>query len=192
MPQLLSLDGTPGAAAQRRRIRYVDKFLQRRLLAALVVVEIALVAGAIWLMHGRLSALINDNLYRAHLANTGPLTGQLLNEALPLIVAFVVINLVALLIVDGIWHRHFKALLQDFTGLMDKTKALDFSPDPGAMAPHEVVALTLKHRERERIRLASLRVQVNALAAELPPLAENRSPQRTQDALLELQKLLRV
>jgi hypothetical protein len=59
-------------AHHRRKIHFVDETLQKFLLIGLVLLETGLAAGLTWLMFSRLNQIIEDNLYRVHLADGVP------------------------------------------------------------------------------------------------------------------------
>jgi len=83
-----------------RKIRYIDETLQKLLLIGLVLLEAALAAGLAWMMYQHLNQIIEDNLYRVHLADDVPMLTQLMHEEFILLGLFFAVNLIALLTVD--------------------------------------------------------------------------------------------
>ncbi len=175
------------AAGHRRHIHYVDKSLQQWLLAALVILEAGLVAAMVWLMHWRLSRIIEENLYRVHLAKAAPLLNQLMQEAPLLLGVFMLANVIALLLADGIWRAHVDSLLRSFMTLVGKTGRLDFSADPEMSGRHRLLDLAEAHRVRERNRLAAIREHMAKLDAELSAAGD---PRNLRELLSGLNKLV--
>lgn len=174
------------AARHRRHIHYVDKTLQKWLLVGLVILEAGLVVAMVWLMHWRLSRVIEENLYRVHLAKAAPLLNQLMLEAPLLLGIFMLANAIALLLADGIWRGYINSLLRDFMTLVGKTGRLDFSADPRVGGRHRLLDLAATHRVRERNRLAAIREQMARLDAELSGANDPRSLRELLSGLREL------
>lgn len=177
----------PQRAAHRRKIHYVDKTLQKWLLAALVILEAGLVAAMVWMMHWRLSQIIEENLYRVHLAKAAPLLNQLMQETPLLLGIFILANVIALLVADGIWRGTINSLLRSFMALVGKTGRLDFSADPETSGRHRLLELAGTQRARERLRLAVIREQTAGLDAELSGAGD---PRRLRELLNGLNKLV--
>lgn len=147
----------------QRKIHYVDESIQQALLVGLVVLEVALVAGLSWLMWQHLNAIVEDNLYRIHLAEAQPILNQLLQEAARLLGIFVAVNAVALVLVHLLWQRHVRSILVAFGRLMAKTRALDFSADAPLQQRHQLLDLTGAQRDADRQRLITVRSLVQRL-----------------------------
>lgn len=175
----------PADPRRARRIHYVDERIQKWLLVALVVLEVALAGAAVAVLDWRLSGVIEDNLYRVHLAEAEPLLGQLTLAAVNVLGVFVAVNAIAVLAADAIWRYYVNSVVHDFMALIGKTGDLDFSPDPEATR-HEVLALAAAWRARERARLAEIRVQVGRLDAGVSAGADSRSMQEALNRLHEL------
>ena len=103
----------------RRKIHYVDETIQKFLLIGLVLLETGLAVGLAWLMFRHLNQIIDDNLYRIHLADTAPILTQLIHEAVILLGIFTVANLAALVLIDFIWRRYIYSILFFFKQLME-------------------------------------------------------------------------
>ncbi len=176
----------PADPVQRRRIHYVDEAIQKWMLAALVTIETTLSGAAVWLMHWRLSEVIEQNLYRVHVSVSVPLLSQLLQETYLLLAMFLMINLILLLAAQAIWARYVDCVLLDFSALIDRTRQLDFTSDPQAVR-HEVVDLAKSWRARERERLAGVRQQMSGLAA---LVAAGGDAGQARDTIGRLRRLL--
>jgi hypothetical protein len=166
----------------------VDHSVQRSLLVGMVLLEVALVAASTWQLHSHLNELIEESLYRVHHAVTGPMLSLLLTEALRILGAFIALNLVALLVAEGIWTLHKGRVVKAFAQLIEKTRHLDFSGDAEADRDHEVLELALAWREGERARFASIRERV----AKLRELASaGRDPEEVKTSVRSLGAHLR-
>jgi len=158
----------------RRRRRYVDAKLQKGLLAVLVMVETTLVALSLWLVYLHLNKLIEDALYRVHLAKTGPMLPVLLHDVFFIFSIFVVANAAILLAVIGLWCRHVNFITGEFGNLTRKTGKLDFSPDLGIRRKHELLTHTGNWRAKERVRFTRIREEAATLERELCNGADTR------------------
>lgn len=174
------------SACHQRKIHYVDAALQKWLLVALVMLETGLVGASVWLLRRHLNAVIEDNLYRMHVAAAAPMMTQLMHEAFLVLGLFVIVNVIALLVAHGIWHRYVYSVLRDFMALVGKTARLDFSPDPDSDRRHEVLALAGTWRARERARLAAIREHLTRLDAGVSGGSPPQSVRNTLDGLNEL------
>lgn len=177
----------PQRPAYRRRRRYVDSSVQRSLLLALMTLEVGLGAASIWLLHWRLVHFIEDSMYRMQVNHAGLTLMRLVVEGFPVLVLFVVANLLALTLVAGLWSARENLVLQDFVKLMEKTRELDFSADPEPRRQHQVLKLAWAWRARERTRFAALREQLANLQDAQP---SDQSLQDLRVALTRLDQLL--
>ncbi len=168
-------------------MHYVDRSVQRSLLVAMVALEVVLVAAATWQLHWHLNELIEESLYRVHLADAGPTLVQLTTEAAGVLSMFIAVNVVALLLAEGIWSRHENLVLRKFTALIDKTRRLDFSRDTEPLRRHEVIAAVLAWREAERARLSAIRERVGKLDA---AVSGDYDPQGMREALAGVTALM--
>ncbi len=177
----------PTRPAYRRRRHYVDSSVQRSLLLAMMTLEVALGAASIWLLHWRLVHFIDDSMYRMQVAHAGPTMLRLVAEGFPVLVLFVLTNLLALTLVAGLWSARENLVLRDFTKLMEKTRKLDFSGDPEPRRQHQVLKLATAWRALERARFAALREQLADLEGAEP---SDQSLQNLRVALTRLNQLL--
>lgn len=176
-----------GPAGYRRHIRYVDETLQKVFLIGLVLLEAVLAIGLAWLMYQRLNQIIDDNMYRVHLADAVPMLSQLMHEALVLLAIFLAVNVLALVLVDFVWARYVHAILRLFMQLMEKTRRLNFSVDSTISERHQVLDLAKTQREQDRARLTQIRQQVAALAL---AVQENKALPDAQAQVKAISELL--
>ena len=174
-------------STHRRRMHYVDRSVQRSLLVAMVALEVVLVVAATWQLHWHLNELIEENLYRVHLADAGPTLTQLMPEAFGVLSVFVAVNVIALLIAEGIWSRHGNRVVRELSALIEKTHRLDFSGDGETHRQHEVLDKALAWRAGERARFVAIREQLAKLEA---AAAGGKNLQEAGPALHDVRSLL--
>lgn len=171
----------------QRHLHYVDRSIQRSLLVAMVTLEVTLVAAAIGFAYWHMIQLIDASMYRMNVAQSGPTMMLFAEEGLWVLGLFAVLNVFALMVASGIWSHHENLVLQDFTNLIEKSRALDFSGDADVLPQHEVLALTLAWRARERTRFTAIRDQLAKLEA---ALSADKSSEDVRTAVDSLNKLL--
>lgn len=169
------------------KIHYVDEALQKFLLIGLVVLETGLAAGLAWMMFWRLNQIIEDNLYRVHLADAVPMLAQLMHEALIMLGIFSAANLIALVVVHFVWRRYVYSILNLFKLLMGKTYHLNFTADPEVSDRHQVLDLAETQRDQDRIRLTAIREQLSRLE---PAMLTANDGHAIHDVLKALDELL--
>ena len=140
-----------------RKIRYIDFRVQKRLLIALVALEVVLLCIAGGALLYRLNIIVDENLYRIHFADQPSMFYVLFSEALQIVGALVAINLVALLIADRIWSHYVNGIMSCLRSLLSRTRELDLRPEAAAPHLHKVLELALAWRETERSRHMALR-----------------------------------
>jgi hypothetical protein len=185
------MNTNPGNASSsprhRRRIVYVDSEVQRPLLVILVLLEVTLVFVFALLAYEHFNALIDESLFRVHIAEPGPVWKRLASEGVWMMGLFAAINVIALAIAAGFWSRRQHFVLQEFNKLNRKTAALDFSSDAPVRQPHGVLSLTLAWRTSERARFEEART----LAANLRSLVLRESrPEEVENTLKNLKSCL--
>ncbi len=148
-----------------RRKKCIDESIQVPLVVALVLLEISLACAAAGLLYLRLDAVIDENLYRIHLAGTETMLGQLLRQAAVVLGAFVAVNAAVLLAADWIWRRRVNRIVRELILAVRKASSLDYTPDPAIAGTHPALALAANWREKERARLWGIREAATGLDA---------------------------
>jgi hypothetical protein len=149
--------------------RLVDHTLQRSLLIALVLLETALTALAIWLLYRALGQVMDENMYRIHFPRHASAMGALVSAGTPLLAAMLGANVLALIAADRIWAWYVHGILAALGRSMRAARALDFSPHPaGTRLQHAVLELAAAWRADEARGLACLRARLAALPDGLP------------------------
>ncbi len=178
---------SPPRPAYRRKLHYVDKSVQRSLLLAMVALEAVLVAASTWFVYRHLSDLLDESLYRVHLVPAGPTLAALAQDGFGVLGLFALLNVFALLVAEAIWSRHENSVLHDFALLIGRTRNLDFCSDTATPRRHEVIALALAWRARERSRFATIRDEVRKLEA---AVSAGASANDLRTSLQSLKKIL--
>ena len=179
--------GVHANVRHRRRIHYVDERVQKWLLVALVVMELALAGAAVGALYWHLSGVVEENLYRVHLPAAEPLFDQLMLGAQKVLGIFILINVIGLLLADAIWRHYVNFVVNDFMALIGKTGELDFSSDADAARGHEVLVRVRSWRTRERNRLVAIREELARLEDEVSGRGDSR---HLRDLLDNLGKLM--
>ncbi len=165
----------PRAPGNRRRMRLVDHALQKSLLIALVVMEVVVVAVAIWALYRSLGKIVDDNTYRVHFHGSVDVLSQLISEGTPVLASMLAVNFVALLLADRIWAFYVYGILGQLDGLMLAATRRDFSTPPGSAFDHAVLEQALLWREAEAARLSLLRQTLAAMPPTLPQAPAERA-----------------
>lgn len=158
----------------RRSILYVDHTLQKWLLVAMVVLETALTAFAIWGLYRALGAIIDDNLYRIHLPENDSTLHRFLIEGAKVLAVTGVVNLAALIAADRIWAAYVNRIVLGLDKIMLAAQRLDLQPQAGIKRLHAVLDQALRWQRAEALRLRRIRYSVRHLPDRLPESAQER------------------
>lgn len=153
MPNATPQPGPP----HQRKIHYIDHVLQKRLLIALVILEVIVVSIAGAILYIRLNTIVDESLYRIHFAGQPSIFTVLLKESLLILGGLVAANLAALFIADRIWSHYVRSILLALCGLLSSTRDLDLRADADIPQRHKVLVLALAWRRTERARHLALR-----------------------------------
>lgn len=171
--------------SHRRRIRFIDVSLQRWLVVGLITAEVAFVAGDVWILHGDLQSVLQEQLYRIHIA-PAEARQAFRREILEHLGIFALANLVLLSIVESGWALRVARVVRRFNELIGRSRELDYSSDESGLIPHLVVQRALAWRARERERLVAIRWQCEAVAADLAAAPLGQAADASLARLIEL------
>jgi hypothetical protein len=169
----------------RRHIHLVDHVLQKALLVALVVMETAAVAIAIWVLYRALGAIVDENVYRIHFTGGASMLALLLSEGMRVLAGILALNLLAVFIADRIWGYYVNGIVRNLDHLMAASGRLDFSAGEPIFFHHAVLDQALAWRSAEHARLARMRERIRRLPAQLPATPEDRAALATVLATLQ-------
>ena len=161
----------PPGAPHSRKIHYIDHVLQKRMLIALVVLEVIVLSAAGSILYWRLSQIVDDSVYRIHFDGQPSMFSILLKESLWVLAGLVAANVLALFVADRIWVRYVRSIVIVLRDLLTQSRDLDFRDDADMLQRHKVVSLALGWRSQERARLQRLQRAMETAAAQ--PLANN-------------------
>lgn len=147
----------------KRRIVYVDEKVQKGLLVALVVLEILLVVGTLWVLYVQMGEVVDANLYRVHFVTQPNIYPLLLKTGLTGIAVLVAVNVIVLWVATWVWARHVDSIVRPFRELVAKVESLDFGEDQAQDVSHEVVDLALAWRHSKRRIFHKLRAEIAKL-----------------------------
>lgn len=164
----------PNSVQNRRRIHYVDHVLQKWLLVALVVLETALTAAAIWALYRALGNIADDNMYRIHLSVDSGVWRRFLTEGVLILGATGVANFIAIIVADRVWAYYVRRILDTLDTLMAASQRLDFVLHK-VRRSHAVVDQAVRWRRAGAARLGRIRHSVGKLPANLPQAADDRA-----------------
>jgi hypothetical protein len=149
----------------KRRIVYVDDKVQKGLLLALIVLEVALIAGTLWMMYQQMGEIVNANLYRVHFVEQPNIYPLLLKTILVGVLGLLIINVMVLWLASWMWTRHVDSILTPFRKVVDRVATLDFAGQEYPAAPHKVVELAQEWHSAKREQLLKIREEIARLDA---------------------------
>lgn len=157
----------------RRTIRYIDQSIQKWMLIGLVVMELSLTAGLLWILYLDLAHVIDENLYRVHQTDHESIFPLLLAEGAKIMGYAFAVNVAAIVLADRIWAFYVNRVVSRLSILMQKSRNLDWREnDIGAT--HPVLVIALAWRFAERFRCGDLREAVSRLPDCYPDTPEAR------------------
>lgn len=177
------------SAQVKRSIVYVDEKIQKGLLVALVVLEVLLVAGTLWVLYRQMGEVLDANLYRVHFSQQPNIYPLLFKTGLMGIGALVAVNVIVLWVATWLWARHVDSIIRPFRELVAKVEALDFTEDQANDVLHEVVDLALAWRHSKRRILHKLRAEIAKLD-ELGDLSDPEAQRRARSILESIREQL--
>ena len=164
----------PAPRPHRRHIVLVDHVLQRWLLVALVVMEVVVVAGAIWVLYRALGAIVDANVYRIHFSGKVDVVALLMREGLRVLLCMLAVNVVALVIADRIWALYVNRILRNLDRLVSDSAQLNFCGQEPTAFQHAVLTEATAWRQRVAGEMATARACIGDLPAQLPELGSQR------------------
>lgn len=183
------MNSIPKSNLVKRRIIYVDDKVQKGLLVALVVLEILLIAGTLWMLYLQMSEIVDANLYRVHFSEKPNIYPLLLKTAMVGVIGLIAINVLVLWVAGWVWAHHVDSILKPFRELIGKVEAMDFTEDAPLVFPHKVVELALAWRRSKRQDMLKLRQEIARLD-ELGDLSDAATHARARASLEAIRELL--
>ena len=171
----------------KRRRHYVDRNVQGRLIAALILTEVVLFAVAMWFVYQELQSTIDNELYRVHrvVSQSGPILLHALFKTLPWII---LVNLVVLIAIDRIWGTYVNRIIEKLRHAAHKVAVLDLR-DHFTDTDHDVLRQTRQRIEIEHARCKEIRELVQMLPTKVADLTKD-DQQRLIEQLQKIQNKL--
>lgn len=148
--------------SERRRQYYTDNKVQGYLLAALIIMELVLVIGLLFMLYNGVNQIIEDQLYVIHQKDGEEPWMQVVELFVVMMTGFVLVNLLALYVAHVIWGRYVKQTVVQFSTMLDKLVELDFSEvTKERLYQHHLIDLMQQWllSERARNRAISKRIR---------------------------------
>jgi HAMP domain-containing protein len=169
-------DNQPHSPGQHvRRRHFVDRDVQGRLIAGLILIEVLLFAAAMWIVYQEMQTAIDQELYRVHqiAARSAPVLLYALYHTVPWIV---IVNLLVLVAIDRVWGRYVNIVISKLRRSAQHVAALDLR---GQLydTEHEVLRQAKHWIDSEHSRYRQLRQLVQALPDSLDAMDYSARPQ---------------
>lgn len=171
------------AVPHRRRRHYIDARLQGRLLAWLVTGELLLFGAALVAVWWGMDAAVEASLYRIHPRSDS--LPVLLRQLLWIVPIILVVNLLAVALIERHWRRRVAAIVARLEPLIARIGHGDLRPPPVNTADtlHPVLEAAQAWRSRERDRFDALQRIIETLPEDFPS-----DPDAARSMLAELQR----
>lgn len=185
---MLGVQSNRRSSARRRQV-YVDAEIQRRIVLALVAIEVLVLALACLMLArsfpkvvaGATAASGEAGLLRLLAAEFG-------RVALYCGIA----NVLAVLAAHALWARHVRKVLSGFARRLARVRALDLRREPARQAAtHRLLDLCDRWIEGERRRMLAVRIAAARLPRPLPADPRSHEAAEALAALQEAAALLR-
>ena len=170
---------------QQRRIRYIDRNLQKRLIIGLVVMEVMLIITALVLLSGTFDQILEGGIYRIHPDSPQVIAQQLMTALGWTLLALTLINIVMLILADRFWAAHLQRVLSGFRSRTQHISALDLRPIDDDLPNHELSHHSSSWFESERQRCLKIEQALTTLTESIS------EPERAKQQLSTLRKLIR-
>lgn len=166
-----------------RRRHFVDRNVQGRLIAALILIEMVLFAAAMWFVYQEMQAAIDQELYRVHqiVARNSPILLHALYQTVPWIV---LVNLLVLISLDRVWGRYVNIIIRKLRRSAQNVASLDLRSQL-AGTEHEVL-----HQARQWVASEHSRCQqIRQLVQSLPDQVDVTKPAARQQLIEQLRHI---
>lgn len=159
----------------RRHTVYIDHIMQKWLLAAMVILECTLTAGAIGGLYWVLTGIIDDHMYRIHFSPDDDMLAEFAVEGAKILAGTGVVNLIAILLADRIWAAYVQSIVGGINRVTFAAQRLDLRAQSGVRRTHAVLDRLLRWQRAEGLRLRRIRHSLRHLPERLPDAVEDRA-----------------
>ena len=157
----------------QRRSSYVDSRIQGRLVAAILLFEVLLIAAGMLFLYYDLNQVIEDQLFRIHPGRQeGP--SVLMTHLMVVIPAIVAANIMLVALIEWVWSDYISKIIWPLRHALQAVTLLDLRYRPAPVVEHEVLDKAGDWIQVERLRCAQLRQLVEELDAGMDVSDANR------------------
>jgi hypothetical protein len=166
----MSDNSLPSTPYHVRRRHFIDRNIQGRLIAGLVLIEVVLFAAAMWFIYYKMQFAIDQELYRVHqlAPHSSPVLLHALYQTIPWII---LVNVLVLVGIDWIWGGYVEIIIGKLRCLAHKVAALDLRSQLHD-TEHEVLRQARHWLDAEQTRCQQIRQLVQALPDNPDPNAQ--------------------
>ena len=120
----MSDNSLPSTPYHVRRRHFIDRNIQGRLIAGLVLIEVVLFALGMWFIYYKMQVAIDQELYRVHqlAPRSSPILLHALYQTIPWII---LVNVLVLVGIDRVWGGYVEIIIGKLRRLAQKVAALD-------------------------------------------------------------------
>ncbi len=147
----------------KRHIKYIDRYLQGRLITTLMVIEALIVTVSMIYLYYDYSALLEDYIYSIHRVADEDLFLHMMKHLIIVVSCMTMMNIVLLMLANSLWVRHIRRILSCFTSRLRAIRSLDLRQKEPCGVHHEVLDTLENWRGRESLRYNKLSSQLEGL-----------------------------
>ena len=171
-----------------RRRQFIDAQLQGWLLAALVLLEVAMLALATLYLYLRFSAIIDASLFTIHRPAQIELLSEFMKQMGWVVLVMSLVNTLALLAAHALWVGYIKRVIKVFRLRLAQVARLDLRPfQQSDTIQHKVIDSVESWQMKELHRLERIHLLIDQLGQQ--STATDRA--RISEQLASLRQLLK-
>lgn len=148
----------------RRKKIFVDNRLQGRLILAMVIVEMVILAVAMFYLNYRFASIIEDNLYSIHRSSQEDMLLVFASQIGWVVFEMGVLNVMMLFTAHYFWSQQIGTVVEVFRKELSLIRSLNFSkPDHVDKPIHELLTLVELWFSSERKRVSRLKSEIQKI-----------------------------
>lgn len=148
---------------QRRKI-FIDNRLQGRLILVMVLLEIVILATAMYYLNHRFAAKIEHDLYAIHRSSQADMLSAFAEQTGWVVFVMGVLNAMMLFIAHFIWSKQISSVVQVFRNVLNQIRSLQFvESEHVSKQVHELLSLLDLWYSKERKRIIELKHEIEQI-----------------------------
>lgn len=171
----------------KRRIRYIDPLIQRRMIIGLVVFELGLVVAGIIYLHGAFRELVELNLYSIHFKGSGDLW-TMMTLVLKVSAAIFAINIPVVIIMMAIWEKNLSRILEPYRQALANFTGLNLRFNFHQTSSHPLLSGLRDFFEKERRDHEFIRDRLNGIELMVKAMESGASDKQLKQEVAELRR----